>query len=40
MIGVAVERVDGVPVARPRADVDAANARRVDDELSATMGPE
>jgi len=32
------ERIDGVPVARPRADVDAANARQVRDELAACLG--
>jgi anti-sigma B factor antagonist len=33
MIGLDVERLDSVPLARPRGDIDAANARQVRDEL-------
>jgi anti-anti-sigma factor len=32
-----VEHVDGVPVARPREDIDAANARVLRDELAACV---
>lgn len=32
-----IERFDGVPVARPREDIDAANARVVRDELAACL---
>lgn len=38
MIGLDVEHVDHVPVARPRGDVDAANARRLRDELAGCLG--
>ncbi len=32
------ERIDGTLVARPRADIDAANARQIRDELAACAG--
>jgi anti-sigma B factor antagonist len=35
---LAVQRIDGVPVARPREDIDAANARAVRDELASHIG--
>jgi len=34
------ERVDGVPIARVRVDVDAANAASVHAELAAALGPD
>jgi anti-anti-sigma factor len=34
MSGVDVERINGVPVARPRGDIDAANANRVREKLA------
>jgi anti-anti-sigma factor len=38
VIGLDVERRENVPVARARADIDAANARRVGDELADYVG--
>lgn len=38
MIGLEVERHDGVPVARYRGDIDAANAARVRDALIEALG--
>ncbi len=38
MIHIALESVGGVPVARPRGDVDAANATAVDIELADAIG--
>jgi len=35
---VEVRHLDGVPVARPRTDIDAANARLVRDELARCLG--
>lgn len=41
MIGIDVEqRVDGVPVARPQGDIDAANAQEVHDELAKLIAPD
>lgn len=37
MMRIQVECVAGVPVARPREDIDAANARLVRDELAACL---
>jgi anti-anti-sigma factor len=34
MVGLGVERLDDVPVARPRGDIDVANANQLRDELS------
>jgi anti-anti-sigma factor len=33
-----LERIDGVPVARPREDIDAANARAMREELADCLG--
>src|SRR5262249_49166009 len=33
-----LERVDGIPVARPRTDIDAANARPFREELASSIG--
>ena len=38
MSQIVSELVAGVPVARPRTDIDAANARQVRDELAAAVG--
>lgn len=38
MIGLELERVNNVPVARPRGDIDAANAARLRDRLAECMG--
>lgn len=38
MIGLDLETRENVPVARARADIDAANARRLGDELTACVG--
>ncbi|MCW3019863.1 MAG: Anti-sigma factor antagonist [Solirubrobacterales bacterium] len=38
MIGVELEQINKVPVARPRGDIDAANAGGVRDELAASVG--
>jgi anti-anti-sigma factor len=40
MMLLAVERVDGVVVARPRFDVDAAVVAAMREELAASLGPE
>jgi len=40
MTGIDVERVDNVPVARPRGDIDAANASAIHDELACCLGPD
>lgn len=37
MTGLRIERVDGIPVASPSGDVDAATAARVRDELVAAV---
>lgn len=37
MTRLRIERVDGVPVAHPQEDIDAANARVVRDELAAGL---
>jgi anti-anti-sigma factor len=37
MTGVNVERFNGIPVARPMGDIDAANAVRVRDRLAETL---
>jgi anti-anti-sigma factor len=37
MMGIAVEHFDGVPVVRPREDIDASNARQLRDELSRCL---
>jgi anti-anti-sigma factor len=38
--GVRIERIDGVPVARVSADIDAANAAAVHEQLSAALSPD
>lgn len=35
-----LERVDGIPVARPNEDIDAANAGIVHEQLAAALGPD
>jgi anti-anti-sigma factor len=40
MSGIHVERFDRVPVARPRGDIDAANAAAIREELSACLRPD
>jgi anti-sigma B factor antagonist len=37
VIGIGVERIDGVPVVRPQGDIDAANAQEVHDELASQI---
>ncbi|HTY95422.1 MAG TPA: STAS domain-containing protein [Solirubrobacteraceae bacterium] len=40
MSGVPVERIDGVRVARPEGDIDAANASQVERELVESLAPD
>jgi anti-anti-sigma factor len=40
VIGLDVEHFDGVPVARPREDIDAANAGHMREQLAACLTPE
>lgn len=40
MSGVAIERIDGVPVARVSDDIDAANARAVREQLGEALDPD
>jgi len=37
VIEIEVERLDGIPVARPRGDIDAANASTVREQLAACL---
>lgn len=39
MNDVTFEQVDGVPVARPRGDIDSSNASRIRDQLAGCIGP-
>lgn len=39
MINLVLEHFDGVPVARPHGDIDAANASRLREELASCIAP-